>query len=811
MGTLWQDIRFGLRTLAKSPGFTAVAVVALALGIGANTAIFSIADAFLLKPVNIPDPEHLVVIGELAPGQTTDTNSVSGANFVDWKAQAKSFESLGAYQWDDVNLTSPAALPEKVQGFKVTSNLFELCGERPLIGRTFLPEEDQPGHDGVVILGQRLWERRFGGEQHIIGQQLHIDGRPYTVIGIMRKAFDFPQTAELWVPMAFTPQQLQDRKSHFFLTLGKLKPAVTIASASAEMKTLARRLSDAYPDTNHNWSARVVSVRNFELGDFTVRYTIMLLGAVGFLLLIVCANVANLQLVRGASRHKEMAIRVALGGSRWRLVRQLLTESVMVALGGAILGLVLAKWAVSLVVVHMPPEVAKFIPGWYEIRLDARAMIFTMIAGVLAGVVAGLLPAFQGVRLDVNETLKEGGRSSSSARGRHVLRNVLVIAQVTLATFLVIGSGLLVRGFRTLLHYNQGFQPNTLLTMYVNLPDTRYSKPEQRTQFYSQVLERMSAMPGVVVAAGTSWVPYGDGGGTSQFSIEGRPWLNVSETPTIMNLVVSPNYLQMVHVPLIQGRELSEQDSSDSQLVGLVSQTLARRFWPAGDAIGHHLRIGGNDSKNPWMTVVGIVGDVKMDWSDTRPLFAIYRPYRQSSRNYFALMLRSAGDPMALAPAAGVAVAAVDPEMPLTDVLPMAKVISNGTIGIAYIAVMMGVIGGMALVLAAVGVYGVMAFTVTERTYEIGVRMAFGAQTSDVLKMIIGRGLLLTGIGLAIGLPLTFAVTYVLRDLIFGIGATDPMTFAGIALALLGASLLACWIPARRATRVDPIIALRYE
>src|ERR1019366_6634107 len=811
MGTLWQDIRFGLRTLAKSPGFTAVAVVALALGIGANTAIFSIADAFLLKPVNIPDPEHLVVIGELAPGQTTDTNSVSGANFVDWKAQTRSFESLGAYQWDDVNLTSPAALPEKVQGFKVTSNLFELCGERPLIGRTFLSEEDQPGHDGVVILGQRLWGRRFGGDQHIIGQQLHIDGRPYTVIGIMRKAFDFPQTAELWVPMAFTPQQLQDRKSHFFLTLGKLKPAVTIRSASAEMKTLARRLSDAYPDTNHNWSARVVSVRNFELGDFTVRYTIMLLGAVGFLLLIVCANVANLQLVRGASRHKEMAIRVALGGSRWRLVRQLLTESVMVALGGAILGLVLAKWAVSLVVVHMPPEVAKFIPGWYEIRLDARAMFFTMIAGVLAGVVAGLLPAFQGVRLDVNETLKEGGRSSSSARGRHVLRNVLVIAQVTLATFLVIGSGLLVRGFRTLLHYNQGFQPNTLLTMYVNLPDTRYSKPEQHTQFYSQVLERMSAMPGVVAAAGTSWVPYGDGGGTSQFSIEGRPWRNVSETPTIMNLVVSPNYLQMVHVPLIQGRELSEQDSSDSQLVGMVSQTLARRFWPAGDAIGHHLRIGGNDSKNPWMTVVGIVGDVKMDWSDTRPLFAIYRPYRQSSRNYFALMVRSTGDPMALAPAAGAAVAAVDPEMPLTDVLPMTKVISNGTIGIAYIAVMMGVIGGMALVLAAVGVYGVMAFTVTERTYEIGVRMAFGAETSDVLKMIIGRGLLLTGIGLAIGLPLTFAVTYVLRDLIFGIGATDPVTFAGIALALLGASLLACWIPARRATRVDPIIALRYE
>jgi putative ABC transport system permease protein len=811
MGTLWQDIRFGLRTLAKSPGFTAVAIVALALGIGANTAIFSIADAFLLKPLNIPDPEHLVVVAELAPNQTSGTNSVSGANFVDWKAQTKSYDAFGAYEWDDVNLTSPAALPEKVQGFKVSQNIFELCGERPLLGRTFSQEEDQPGHDGVVILGQRLWERRFGGDAHIIGQELHIDGRPYTVIGIMRKNFDFPQTAELWVPMAFTPQQLQDRKSHFFLTLGKLKAGVTVVSANAEIKTLAKRLADTYPDTNHNWSARVTPIRIFELGDDTIQYTVMLLGAVGFLLLIVCANVTNLQLVRGASRHKEMAIRVALGGSRWRLVRQLLTESVLVALGGALLGLVLAKWAVSLVVVHMPPEVAKYIPGWSEIRLDSRAMLFTMIAGVVAGIVSGLLPAFQGARLDVNETLKEGGRSSSSARGRHFLRNGLVITQVALATILVVGSALLVRGFHTLLNFNRGFEPETLLTMYLNLPDTRYAKTEQRNQFYSQVLERMNAMPGVLGAAGTSWIPYGDGGGNSQFSIEGRPWRDASETPTIMNLAVSPNYLHMVHVPLIQGRELSEADIADSQLVGLISQSLAKRYWPAGDAIGHHIRIGGNDSKNPWMTVVGIVGDVKMDWGSTRPLYAIYRTYRQAPRGYFALVVRSAGDPMSLARPAGAAVAAIDNDMPLTDVMPMSKVIGNSIIGIAYVSVMMGVIGVMALILAAVGVYGVMAFTVTERTYEIGVRMAFGAQTSDVMRMIIGRGVLLAGIGLAIGLPITLAITYALREWIFGIGAADPMTFGAIAGALLGAALVACWIPARRATRVDPMIALRYE
>ncbi len=597
MGTLWQDIRFGWRTLAKSPGFTALAVVALALGIGANTAIFSIADAFLLKPVNIPDPEHLVIVAELAPGQTSDPNSVAGANFADWKAQAKSFEPLGAYQWDDVNLTSPGALPEKVQGFKVTANIFELCGESPLYGRTFLPEEDQPGHDGVVVIGERLWEHRFGGDRQIIGQDIHVDGRPYTVIGIMRKGFDFPQTAELWIPIAFTPQDLQDRKSHFMWPVGKLKPGVTLAAANAEMKTLARRLSDTYPETNHNWSANVVPVRIFELGHDTIQYTVMLLGAVGFLLLIVCANVANLQLVRGASRHKEMAIRVALGGSRWRLARQLLTESVLVGVAGALLGLVMAKWAVSLVVAHMPPEVAKYIPGWNEIRLDGRAMLFTMIAGIFAGIVSGLLPAFQGARLDVNETLKEGGRSSSSSRGRHVLRNGLVVTQVALATILVVGSALLVQGFHRLLNFNQGFQPDTLLTMYLNLPDTRYAKTEQRNQFYSQVLERMGAMPGVVAAAGTSWIPYGDGGGNSQFSIEGKPWRDASETPTIINMAVSPNYLQMVHVPLIQGRELKEQDTGDSQLVGLISQSMAKRYWPAGDAMGHQIRLGGNDSK----------------------------------------------------------------------------------------------------------------------------------------------------------------------------------------------------------------------
>ncbi len=810
MDTLWKDIKFGWRAIIKSPGFTAIAVIALALGIGANTAIFSIADAFLLKPLNIPDPEHLVIVGAVRPGATSDINSVSAADFADWKQQTKSFAGMGGFQWDEVSLTG-AGLPEKVQGFRVTSNLFELCSERPLYGRTFLPEEEQPGHDGVVVIGQKLWERRFGADPRIIGQEVHLDGRPYTVVGIMSRTFDFPQLAELWVPMAFTPQQWTDRKSHVMWPVAKLGPGSTIASANVEMKAIAQRFSDAYPDSNHNWGAKVESIRIFELGDFTVQYTLMLLGAVGFVLLIVCANVANLQLVRGASRHKEMAIRMALGGSRWRLVRQLLTESVIVGLTGAALGLLFAKWAVNLVVVNMPPDVAKFIPGWYQIRMDSRAMLFTMIAGVVAGIISGLLPAFQGSRIDVNEALKEGGRSSSSGRGRHRLRNGLVVAQVTLATILVIGSGLLVRGFRTILSFNQGFQPQTILTASLNLPDNRYTKPEQRTMFYSQVLERLGGMPGVQGAAFTSWVPYGSGGGWAQFTIEGRPWRDASEVPTASSLAVSPNYLQLVHVPLIRGRSLTEQDTAEAPTVTLISQSMARKYWPGDDPIGHHIKVGGNDSKNPWMTIVGVVGDVKMDWESTRPLYAFYRSYKQASRTYAQLMVRSTGDPMLLAPAAGSAVAAVDPELPLVDVMPMTKVINNNIIGIAYVAVMMGVIGFMALLLAAVGVYGVMAFTVTERTFEIGVRMTFGAQPFDVLKMIIGKGLLLVGIGLGIGLPLTVGLTYYLRNLVFGIDATDPVTFIGIAVALMATAVVACWFPARRATRVDPIIALRYE
>ncbi len=810
METLLQDIKYGWRMLAKAPGFTALAVIALALGIGSNTAIFSIADAFLLKPINIPDPEHLVIAGEVAPRQTDGFNSVSPGNFADWKQQAKSFESMSTFRWDEVNLTG-VGLPEKVQGFLVSSNLFAMCNVQPISGRVFLPEEEQPGHDGVVVLSQRLWERRFGSDQSLVGHDIHLDGRPYTVIGIMPRKFDFPLTAELWVPMALKPEQLNDRKSHMFIVLGKLKPGETLGSARTELQAIAQRLAAAYPATNRGWGAGVENIRVYLLGNETRTYTFMLMGAVSFLLLIVCANVANLQFVRSASRQKEMAIRTALGGSRWRVVRQLLTESIITAMGGAALGLLFAYWSIRMVLRYMPPEIAKFLPGWYDIRLDGRALLFTIAAAAVAGVLAGVLPALQSSRVDVNETLKEGGRSSSGARGRHLLRNTLIVMQVFLAVVLLIGAGLLSRGFRNLLDLGGGFQPESLLTMSVDLPASRYAGPQQWRMFFDQALARLSALPGVQTAAETSWIPYGNGGGRNQFLIAGKSWRDPSEIPTADSLVVSSAYLQMMHIPLLHGRMFTEKDGSDTERICVISQSLASAFFPNEDPLGHQIKIPTDNSANPWMRIVGIVGNVKMDWTNRRPTHAFYRPYMQLPRNYGSFVLRTSGDPMTLASASKVAIGALDGDIAVADVQPMSKVISNSVLGLAYVAVMMSVVGGLALVLAAVGVYGVMAFTVTERTHEIGIRMALGAQPTQVLRLIVGGGLLLAAIGLAMGLPAGLGASFLLARWFYGIGSGDPITYVGVAFALLAVSVLASWIPARRAVRVDPIVALRYE
>jgi putative ABC transport system permease protein len=809
VGSFWQDVRYGARMLARSPAFALIAVVTMALGIGANTAIFSVADGLLWKPVPFPDLARLVMVLELHPQQTRDWNSVSPATYLDWKEQSRSFESMAAFRFYDVNLTGSGE-PESLEGVLVSHNYFDVLGMKPRLGRAFLPEEDQEGHDGVVVLSHGLWSRRFGADPDILGKTVKLEGKDHVVIGVMGRDFDFPRPAELWMPLPLPAAERQNRANHYLQIVARLRPDISVTEAAAEMGTIARRLGDAYPETNRGWGARVMPLREFVAGDMTRAYTFVLMGAVGFVLLIACANVANLQFARGLARQRELAVRAALGAERWRLVRQLLTENILLALAGAVVGLVFAVWAIDLIVVNMPPEVEKYIAGWRKISLDFRALFFTAGLAILSGLVAGVLPAFQGTKSDVSEALKEGARSGTG-RGRHRMRGALVVAQVTLALVLLVGAGLMVKGFGALLNLNQSFDPATLLTFRVNLPDGKYKDDEKRrVVFFEQALERLSSLPGVDLAAVASRVPFSDGGGYAPFTIEGQPAPQPGELRFGMFQNISPDFLRAVNAPLLDGRNFTAADGADATRVALISRRLAERYFPGQSPLGHKIKLGTADAQNPWMTIVGVVADVRYNaWEhDLEPV--VYRPFWQAGRqsSYFVLRTKDAA---ALAAAVRSQIAAVDPEQPIYDVKTLAVVFHHEMVGLAYVSVMLAVLGGIALVLASVGVYALMAFAVTERTHEIGIRMALGAQPRNVLGLVLRRGVLLTLGGMVLGLVGAQALARVLAGLIFGVSATDPLTFAGVPLLLAAVAFVACYIPARRATRVDPMVALRYE
>ncbi len=674
---MWlQDIRYGLRTLRKSPGFTAIAVAVLALGIGANTAIFSIADALLLKPLNLPDTDHLVVMLEKAPTETIGGAGVSPADFDAWREQAKSFEGISAWMWGSVSLTG-IYLPEQIQGYKVTTNFFELCGTEPLLGRTFTESEDQPGEDGEVILSYRLWQRRFAGDRAVIGQVIHLDRRAYTVIGVMPQGFRFPIDTELWTPLALLPSERASRTWHSLYVLGKLNPGTTVQRANAEMDTISRRLGESYPNTNRGWGVQLTPIRRFSVGENAYEYTYLLLGAVGFVLLIVCANVGNLQFVRGAKRVKEVAIRTAMGGSRWRIVRQLLTESMMLALVGAALGVLLAEWTVHLMIAGMPQDVARTIAGFDAIRVDARALGFTIVVAVASGMLAGLFPALQSTRVRMSETLKEGGRGGTSGKVRQRLRGALVMVQVALAVVLLAGAGLIVRGFRAIQNSDARYKPESLLTMVLTLPAGTYGGLAQSTQFVDRALNQLASLPGASGAAVTTIIPHTIGNSNSDFVMQGRPWQNAGEARTADLEIISPNYFHVMGVPIIEGREFTDADSNGNAEVAIISQSLAKAYWPKESPIGHGIKFGHYESKYPWATIVGVVADMKQDWADISPSLAVYRPYRQISRAYMSFVLRSGGSAEGLIGEARMAMAAVDPEISLMNLKPMSEVIKD--------------------------------------------------------------------------------------------------------------------------------------
>ncbi|HET8924895.1 MAG TPA: ABC transporter permease [Candidatus Acidoferrum sp.] len=811
MQNFWQDIRYGVRMLWKFPLATMVCAVALALGIGANTAMFSLAEAFLLHPVPFENADRIVAMVDVPPRQSVDREGVAPATYLEWQTQSTSFEQLGAYQWDEVNLTGDRE-PEKIQGFEVSANFFALLGVQPKMGRTFLPEEEKPGNDQEIILSYGLWERRYASDPNILNKTAKINGKSFTIVGVMPKGFDFPMPAEAWTPMAMDLKRRAQRDTHYTWVLGRLKPGVQFPEANAEIQAITQRQAQTYPDDYKGWQLRVMPIREFATSDLTRQYTLLLMGAVGFVLLIACADVANVQFARVTGRQKELAVRAAMGASRARIVSQLLTESVLLSILGAGIGLLFAQWDITLILAHMPPDVAKFVAGWKTISLDANAFLFALSIALFSGILSGIAPALLTSRTDLSETLKESGRGSSAGRARHRLRSVLVVAEISLALILLVGAGLLVKGFGALINVNENYQPESLLTLNYDL-NMQYEQRAGRVAFHEQVLQRLSAIPRVRSAAMVTYLPYSDGGevSTSAFSIEGRPATNREEVRSAIVETISPNYFGVMHIALREGRKLKDSDADTTLPVAVISNSLALRYFSGENPLGKKIKRGAADSSDPWLTIVGIVDDVHYSWIEKDNVPTLYKSFRQAAPTYVSVLLRTDGDPLSFAPAVRAQVAALDPNLPLFNIKTQGSVISESIVGIAYVAAMMGILGIIALVLASVGVYGVMSYAVSERTNEIGIRMAMGATTRDIQRMVVGNGLWLTMIGITIGLPVAFALASALSSLLFGVKAADPMALIGLPLILGAVATFACYLPAQRAVRVDPIVALRHE
>jgi putative ABC transport system permease protein len=804
---LGQDLRFGFRTLFKNPGFTAVAVIALALGIGANSAIFSVVNTVLLRPLPYKDPDGLVMVWEDATrhGYPRDTPAV--ANYLDWRSQNHVFEDMAAVADASLNLTGVGD-PERLEGSAANASLFSLLGVAPQLGRAFTAEEDQPGANRVVMLSNRLWARRFGADPGIVGKQITLNGQPATVIGVMPPQFQFPsQDVELWVPIAFTPQQAAGRGRHYLQVVARLKQGVTLGQAQAEMNTIATRLQQQYPQQNTDLGAVVVPLHEQVVGDIRPALLI-LLGAVGLVLLIACANVANLLLARAAVRQKEIAVRVAFGASRWRLIRQFLTESVLLAAVGGIFGLLLSVVGIKLLTRFIPPNISQI----KAIELDSYVLGFTVLVSLLTGVIFGLVPALQASMFKPNETLKEGGRDSSSGNRGNRMRALLVIAEVAVSLVLLIGAGLLINSFLRLRSVDPGFDSSNLLTMRIVLPDLKYKEQERRSAFYTDLIQKVEALPGVKSAAVTTNLPLYRQGNSTGIEIEGRPAPPPGQEIIITTRVISPKYLTTMGIPLLKGRQFGPEETAKMPGAVIISETMAKRYWPNEDPIGKRLTPGRNAGPDDWFQIVGVAKDVRQFELNADPKPQMYLPYVQA--DFFAprdLVVKTNIDPIGMAATVRSAVWEIDKDQPVSNIKTMDEIAAESVARQRFSMMLLAIFAAVALVLAAVGIYGVMSYSVTQRRNEIGIRMALGAQRSDVLKLTVGQGLKLVLVGVAVGLVGAFVLTRLMVSLLFGVGATDPGTFIVISIILVGVALFASYIPARRATRVDPLVALRYQ
>src|SRR5437667_239167 len=815
-GGFWQDVRYGARMLLKSPSYTAIAIAALALSIGANTAVFSAVNTLLFRPLPLKDLDRLVFSVALREG--FDPFGSSLLEFEAYRHRNHSFESTCVAMQRSFSLIGRGE-PERTRGALIMADYLTTLGVKPVLGRSLTLEEDQPGGPAVAMIGYGFWQKHFGGNTRVIGEKLNLEGRSYTVIGVMPPGFDLPEAAEIWLPLQtkIDSLPLTDRAVPGYEVVTKLRPGVSLKEADAESKSIARQLEQEFPQIRRGWSVKLIWLRQELLGDYAGRVNkalVALMGGVGFLLLICCANVANLQLARGIGRTRELALRRALGASRSRLVRQLLTESTLLALLGGIGGLLLAHWIVPLLAAINPIQGISLADYFRNFNIDGRVLIFALCVTLATGILFGLVPALKSAgEREVMPSLRQGDQHSASVPG-HGWLNILIVAEIAVAMTLLVGGALFVRSFNRLQHVDLGFRPDRLLTLKMILQESKYSEHRQRVAFVDQVVERVKNLPGVLSAGTTTNIPlereitY-----DAVFSVEGRPPPNPKDVPITANRLVSPDYLKTVGVTLIKGRLIDETDRGGKPPVVVISEELARQAWPGKDPLGKRIKRVRPGQDFPWMTVVGVVKDVKEDlfnYRINRPVW--YVPCAQVENNFpVNLVVRTVCYPATLTTAIREAIHAVDPDQSISNVMTMNENLALVLVTERFSAILMSVLAASGLLLAALGLYGVMAYSVSRRTTEIGVRVALGAQPIHVLRLILGQGAKLTLLGIAIGLTAAWGLTRLLASLLFEVNATDPATFVSISLLLVSIALVACFLPARRALAVDPMVALRYE
>jgi putative ABC transport system permease protein len=814
MNGLIQDLRYAVRQMRKNAGFTAVAVITLALGIGANTAIFSVVNGVLLRPLGFKNPNRLVRVWHVPPAKSfpgMTRFAVSAANYVDWEKQSHVFDSMAILSYRGFDLTG-ADKPEQVDATAVSSDFFAALGVQPMLGRVLTPDENQPGRSHVVVLSHRFWQEHFGANSDIVGRNINLDGSSYLVAGVMPESFHFPDFAQMWTPMAWTDQQRAVRGEHHYMVIARLKPGVELKQAQAEMNTISGRLEQAYPEDDKGWGAVVVPLHDDLVAD--VRPALLvLLGAVAFVLLIACVNVANLALAKTFSRQKEIAIRTALGATSARVLRQILAETVLLALAGGAIGLMCAHFGVQLIRVFLADK----LPSSIDIGLDSWVLAFTAVISIVTGIVAGILPALRLTRRDVNEALKQGlGRTDADSNGRRT-RSILVVSEVALSLMLLVGAGLMIRSFQRLQSVNTGFDSHSVLTMNAMVSRAKFSSPAQQISFFEEVLRRVRALPGVESAAVIDDLPLSDQGSHQPVAIEGRPAVPMAEQPEVNVRLISAGYMSALHIPILRGRDVNDNDVAGRPATILISESMARLFWPGEGPLGKRLTL--TFSPDAVREVVGVVGDVKIDSLDqSRASPTLYSPLDQlsvSSTGWgsfpMTLVVRSAQESSGMVSAVSNAVHEVDRDIPLRDIFSMDDLVKNSITQQRFNMLLLGAFAGLALLLAAVGIYSVLSYSVKRSVREIGIRLALGAKLDDVLRTVVFEGMKPTLLGVAVGTAGALALGRVLSSLIYGVRPTDPITFLAVAMLLGAVAFLASIIPAYRATQVDPMVALRYE